>query len=141
VFGGGGVEKLQVQLEEQNEIQGAAFKMTEDPRVTKIGKILRRTSLDEIPQFVNVLIGNMSIIGPRPLPIRDFERFYKNNHRRRFSVKPGITGLWQISGRSDIDFEDWMNLDLQYIADWSLWMDFKILFKTIFVVFHGTGAK
>lgn len=83
----------------------------------------------------------MSIIGPRPLPIRDFERFYKNNHRRRFSVKPGITGLWQISGRSDIDFEDWMNLDLQYIADWSLWMDFKILFKTIFVVFHGTGAK
>ncbi|XOF35370.1 MAG: sugar transferase [Candidatus Electrothrix sp. YB6] len=134
-------EKLQAELEKHNEVDGAAFKMTEDPRVTKIGNILRKTSLDEIPQFANVLIGDMSIVGPRPLPIRDFERFGEAAHRRRFSVKPGITGLWQVSGRSDVEFDEWMNMDLQYIAEWSLWEDFRILFKTVFVVLQGAGAR
>ncbi len=134
-------EKLQAQLEAMNEVKGAAFKITNDPRITKSGNFLRKTSLDEIPQFANVLLGTMSIIGPRPLPIRDFEQFYKNTHRRRFSVKPGITGLWQISGRSETDFEEWMNLDLQYIDNWNLYLDIKILLKTIPVVLMGKGAK
>ncbi|MEZ4527998.1 MAG: sugar transferase [Desulfobacterales bacterium] len=134
-------EKLQAQLETLNEVRGAAFKITNDPRILKSGTFLRKSSLDEIPQFANVLLGTMSIIGPRPLPIRDFEQFYKNTHRRRFSVKPGITGLWQISGRSETDFEEWMNLDLHYIDNWNLWLDIKILLKTIPVVLMGKGAK
>lgn len=134
-------DKMQAELEALNEVKGAAFKITDDPRITKLGRFLRKTSLDEIPQFLNVLLGTMSIVGPRPLPIRDFERFYKDTHRRRFSVKPGITGLWQVSGRSETDFEEWMALDLQYIDNWNLWFDFKIFLETIYVVLARKGAK
>jgi lipopolysaccharide/colanic/teichoic acid biosynthesis glycosyltransferase len=134
-------ERLQGELESLNEVEGAAFKITKDPRITKSGDFLRKTSLDEMPQFFNVFKGDMSIVGPRPLPVRDFERFYRNAHRRRFSVKPGITGLWQVSGRSDISFEGWMNLDLHYVDNWSLMLDFKILLKTIPAVLRCKGAK
>jgi len=134
-------DKMQAELEALNEVKGAAFKITDDPRITKLGRFLRKSSLDEIPQFMNVLQGTMSIVGPRPLPTRDFERFYKDTHRRRFSVKPGITGLWQVSGRSETEFEEWMALDLQYIDNWNLWFDFKIFLKTIYVVLAGKGAK
>ena len=134
-------EQLQADLEKENEIDGAAFKITDDPRITKIGALLRKTSLDELPQLFNVLIGNMSLVGPRPLPLRDYEQFYQHSHRRRFSIKPGITGLWQISGRNDIDFEEWMKLDLSYIDNWDLWLDFMILLKTIPAVISQKGAK
>ena len=134
-------EEIQIELETLNEVNGAAFKITNDPRILKIGHFLRKSSLDELPQFLNVLSGSMSLVGPRPLPIRDFKRFYKNSHRRRFSVKPGITGLWQISGRSSIDFEEWMRLDLQYIDNWSILMELKILLRTIPAVIYGKGAK
>ncbi|MCI5123155.1 MAG: exopolysaccharide biosynthesis polyprenyl glycosylphosphotransferase [Candidatus Electrothrix sp. AR5] len=128
-------------LESLNEVRGAAFKLTNDPRVTKLGKFLRKTSLDELPQLINVVQGNMSLVGPRPLPIRDFQRFYSYQHRRRFSVKPGITGRWQVEGRSDVDFEEWMILDLEYIDNWRLCDDFEILFKTVAVVARCRGAK
>ncbi|MCI5120466.1 MAG: exopolysaccharide biosynthesis polyprenyl glycosylphosphotransferase [Candidatus Electrothrix sp. AUS4] len=134
-------EQRLAELEALNEVQGAAFKLTEDPRVTKLGKFLRKTSLDELPQLINVVQGNMSLVGPRPLPIRDFEGFYRNQHRRRFSVKPGITGRWQISGRSDVDFEEWMALDLEYIDNWKLCDDIEILFKTVVAVARCKGAK
>ena len=133
-------DEMQALLEDQNEIDGAAFKIANDPRITRVGKILRKTSLDEFPQFLNVFLGSMSVMGPRPLPIRDFKLFYQNEHRRRFSVKPGITGLWQIGGRSEIDFEEWMRLDLEYVDNWSLILDFKIFIKTIIVVLSGKGA-
>jgi len=128
-------------LEAQNEVAGAAFKMKNDPRVTRVGRILRKLSLDELPQFWNVLRGNMSLVGPRPLPDRDVERFDRAWQRRRFSVKPGITCLWQINGRHDIDFDHWMELDLQYIENWSLSLDFDILLKTVPAVLKGTGAS
>ncbi|WPD24056.1 MAG: exopolysaccharide biosynthesis polyprenyl glycosylphosphotransferase [Candidatus Electrothrix scaldis] len=134
-------EQRLAELEALNEVQGAAFKLTEDPRVTKLGKFLRKTSLDELPQLINVVQGNMSLVGPRPLPIRDFERFYRNQHRKRFSVKPGITGRWQISGRSDVDFEEWMALDLEYIDNWKLCNDIEILSKTVIAVARCKGAK
>jgi len=134
-------EQLQADLEKENEIDGAAFKITNDPRITKIGAFLRKTSLDELPQLINVLIGNMSLVGPRPLPLRDYEQFYQHSHRRRFSIKPGITGLWQVSGRNEIDFEEWMELDLSYIDNWNLWLDFIILLKTIPAVISRKGAK
>lgn len=134
-------ESLQASLEGLNEVQGAAFKLSHDPRVTRLGGFLRRSSIDELPQLINVLIGSMSLVGPRPLPIRDFEKFYNDRHRRRFSVNPGITGLWQVSGRSEIHFEEWMRLDLEYIDNWSLLLDIKILVKTIRVVFTGHGAR
>ena len=134
-------ENLQAQLEDLNESDGATFKLTEDPRVTRSGRFLRKTSLDELPQLVNVLLGNMTIVGPRPLPIRDFMLFYDDTHRRRFSVKPGITGLWQVSGRSDLSFEEWMRLDLEYVDNWDILMDFSIIIKTFKVVATGEGAK
>ncbi len=134
-------EKMQAALEEFNEIDGAAFKITDDPRVTKVGRFLRRTSLDELPQFLNVLMGTMTLVGPRPLPLRDFENFYDDRHRRRFSVKPGITGLWQISGRSDVNFDEWMRLDLEYIDSWSFLLELKILVMTIPAVLTARGAK
>jgi lipopolysaccharide/colanic/teichoic acid biosynthesis glycosyltransferase len=134
-------EQRLAELEALNEVQGAAFKLTEDPRVTKLGKFLRKTSLDELPQLFNVVQGNMSLVGPRPLPIRDFKLFYKNQHRRRFSVKPGITGRWQVEGRSDVDFEEWMALDLEYIDNWKLFDDIEILFKTVIAVARCKGAK
>jgi len=133
-------EKRQADLEHLNELDGAAFKIKEDPRVTPIGRLLRKTSLDELPQLFNVLLGDMSLVGPRPLPVRDYEGFDQDWHRRRFSVRPGITCLWQISGRSDVTFEKWMEMDIQYIDQWSLWLDFKILAKTIPAVLKGTGA-
>ena len=133
-------EQMQAQLEDLNEADGAAFKITNDPRITAFGKFLRKTSLDEIPQFLNVFVGTMSLVGPRPLPVRDFKLFYRNEHRRRFSVKPGITGLWQVGGRNEIDFEEWMRLDLEYVDNWSLILDLKIFIKTFFVVLSRKGA-
>ncbi|MDM8540327.1 sugar transferase [Desulfococcaceae bacterium HSG9] len=134
-------DKMQAELEGLNEVEGAAFKITNDPRITRSGNFLRKTSLDEIPQFLNVIGGSMSLVGPRPLPVRDFEKFYDNSHRRRFSVKPGITGLWQISDRDSISFKEWMQLDLDYIDTRNWLVDIKILLKTIPAVIRGKGAK
>jgi exopolysaccharide biosynthesis polyprenyl glycosylphosphotransferase len=129
------------ELEDHNEVNGAAFKMSRDPRVTRVGRTLRRLSLDELPQFIDVLRGDMSLVGPRPLPPRDVERFDKSWQKRRFSVKPGLTCLWQVNGRHEIDFEHWMELDLQYVDNWSLAMDFDILLKTVPAVLRGNGAS
>lgn len=116
--------------------------MTHDPRVTPIGRWLRKYSLDELPQLWNVLRGEMSLVGPRPLPVDEVRRIYDLAHRRRLSVKPGLTCLWQVSGRNNVkDFDEWVRLDLEYIDNWSLWLDFKILLRTIPVVVLGTGAK
>lgn len=134
-------EKLQAALEAKNEIKdGVLFKLKDDPRITNVGKFLRRYSLDELPQLFNIVLGEMSLVGPRPLPLRDVERF-KTTHFIRQEVLPGITGLWQVSGRSDIDnFEDGVKLDVTYIENWSIWLDLRILFKTVGVVFNKTGA-
>ena len=133
-------EALQAGLEHRNEACGPVFKMRDDPRVTRIGKILRKTSLDELPQLWNVLRGDMSLVGPRPLPLRDVHRFSESWLMRRFSVRPGVTGLWQVSGRSDLSFSRWVALDLQYIDRWSLGLDFKILAMTVPAVLKGRGA-
>lgn len=133
-------EKLISEVEHLNETQGPTFKLKNDPRITGLGKFLRKTSLDELPQLINVFVGDMSLVGPRPLPLRDYEGFSEDWHRRRFSVKPGITCLWQVMGRSSIGFDEWMALDMRYIDQWSVWLDFKILFQTIPAVFRGSGA-
>jgi exopolysaccharide biosynthesis polyprenyl glycosylphosphotransferase len=133
-------ERRMREVEHLNEASGPVFKIRNDPRVTRVGAVLRKTSIDELPQLLNVLTGDLSLVGPRPLPVRDYEGFDKDPHRRRFSVRPGITCLWQIGGRSDVSFERWMELDMEYIDNWSLWLDLKILFKTIPVVLRGTGA-
>ena len=133
-------EKIQKSLENQNEADGPVFKIDNDPRITPYGAFLRRTSLDELPQLFNVLRGQMSLVGPRPLPIRDYIGFSKDWHRRRFSVRPGITCLWQVSGRSSITFERWMEMDMEYIKHWSLWLDFKILLATVTAVVKQRGA-
>lgn len=132
-------EKKQCELTEYNLMQGPVFKMKNDPRVTRVGRFLRKTSLDEFPQLFNVLKGDMSFVGPRP-PIPEEVEKYKGWQRRRLSMKPGITGLWQVSGRNRIDFQEWMRLDLEYIDNWSLWLDLKILLKTIPAVLSGKGA-
>ena len=134
-------EERKKELMAQNEMNGLMFKMQDDPRITKVGKFIRKTSIDELPQFFDVLRGDMSLVGTRP-PTLDEYKQYESHHKRRLSMKPGITGLWQVSGRSDIeDFEDVVKLDVQYIDNWSLWGDIKILFKTVWVVFAGRGAK
>jgi lipopolysaccharide/colanic/teichoic acid biosynthesis glycosyltransferase len=125
-----------------NEMSGPVFKVTNDPRVTPVGKFLRKYSLDELPQLFNVVRTEMSLVGPRPLPVDEVKRFENLAHRRRLSVKPGLTCIWQISGRNQIsNFKDWVRLDLEYIDNWSLWLDFKILIRTIPAVLIGTGAK
>jgi len=132
-------EKQQVDLLHLNEKDGPVFKVKNDPRITKLGKFLRRTSIDELPQLINVLKGEMSLVGPRPsLPaeVRQYERW----QRRRLSMKPGITGLWQVSGRSELSFDEWMRLDLAYIDDWSFWADIAIILRTIVVVIRSRGA-
>lgn len=135
-------EQLKQELAALNEMSGPVFKVTNDPRVTKIGRLLRKTSLDEFPQLFNVLKGEMSLVGPRPLPVDEVSRFDDVAHRRRLSVKPGLTCLWQISGRNNVkDFKDWVRLDLEYIDNWSIWLDLKILWMTIPVVLFQKGAK
>ncbi|MCA1995372.1 MAG: sugar transferase, partial [Coleofasciculus sp. S288] len=134
-------DQLQKELEARNEMKdGVLFKIKDDPRITRVGKVLRQYSLDELPQLFNVLFGQMSLVGPRPLPLRDVENFAEH-HFLRHEVLPGITGLWQVSGRSDItSFEEAVRLDTIYIEHWSLWLDLKILLKTVEVIFQKRGA-
>lgn len=134
-------DALQEKLRAQNERDGAAFKMKNDPRVTSFGRFLRKTSIDELPQLFNVLKGEMSLVGPRPLPLADYKRMNKTSHRRRLSVLPGITGPWQISGRDNISFEQWMQMDLDYIDNWRLLTDIKIILMTVPTVLFARGAK
>ena len=134
-------EERKKELMAQNEVQGLMFKMEHDPRITKVGAFIRKTSIDELPQFWNVLKGDMSLVGTRPPTVDEYEQ-YTGYQKRRISFRPGITGLWQISGRSDIkDFDEVVKLDLEYIDNWSLLLDLKIICKTILVVFKGSGAK
>ena len=132
-------EILKDKLMALNEMTGPVFKIKDDPRITKVGKFLRKMSIDELPQLVNVFLGDMSLVGPRP-PIPNEVYTYDLPIRRRLSMKPGITCLWQVNGRNSIPFEKWMELDMQYIDQWSLWLDMKILAKTIPAVLKGSGA-
>ena len=135
-------EEKKKELEDMNEMSGPVFKMDNDPRIFSFGTFLRKWSIDEFPQLINVIIGQMSLVGPRPLPIKEVEEIKESAHRRRLSMKPGITCIWQISGRSEItNFDDWVKLDLKYIDNWSLFLDMKILLMTIPAVFLNKGAK
>jgi exopolysaccharide biosynthesis polyprenyl glycosylphosphotransferase len=136
-----GAEEMQEALETRNEVRGPVFKIRDDPRVTPLGRLLRRTSLDELPQLLNVLRGEMSLVGPRPLPTRDVLRFREAWLMRRFSVRPGITGVWQVSGRSEVAFDDWTAMDLHYIEHWSYGLDLRVLARTIPAVLTGRGAQ
>jgi exopolysaccharide biosynthesis polyprenyl glycosylphosphotransferase len=137
-----GAETERETLAARNELKGPAFKMKDDPRITPLGRFLRRHSLDELPQLWNVLRGEMSLVGPRPLPLEEVKAIAEGEDRRRLSVKPGLTGLWQVSGRSDLaDFADWVRLDLAYIDQWSLWLDLKILLATVPVALLGKGSR
>ena len=134
-------EERKKALMEQNEMKGLMFKMTDDPRITKVGRFIRATSIDELPQFFNVLKGDMSLVGTRPPTVDEFMQ-YAGYHKRRLSIKPGITGLWQVSGRSSItDFEEVVALDLKYIREWSIGLDIRILLKTVKIVLTGSGSQ
>ncbi|HXJ81904.1 MAG TPA: sugar transferase [Candidatus Methylomirabilis sp.] len=135
-----GAEHLRAQLEHLNEMSGPVFKVTHDPRLTRVGRVLRKLSLDELPQLLNVLKGDMSLVGPRPLPVYEASQI-KGEQRRRLAMRPGITGLWQVSGRNAVDFEGWMQMDLFYVDRWSLGLDLRILLRTIPVVLRGAGAS
>jgi len=133
-------EELKAKLTHLNEMSGPVFKITNDPRVTTVGRFLRKTSLDELPQLWNVFLGSMSLVGPRP-PLPSEVNMYDPKHRKRLAVKPGITCIWQISGRNEVDFEEWMEMDAEYVDRWSLWMDMEILAKTVPVVLLRKGAS
>ena len=133
-------EELKEKLAHQNEMSGPMFKMKDDPRVTKVGKFIRKTSLDELPQLWNVLKGDMSLVGPRPSLPKEVKQFEKWMFRR-LTVKPGLTCYWQVSGRNNIDFEDWMKLDISYVEDRNLWIDIKLIFKTVLVLFGDKNAS
>ena len=132
-------EELKGNLEDQNEMSGPMFKIKDDPRVTKVGKFIRKTSIDELPQLWNVLKGDMSLVGPRPSLPKEVEQF-DNWMFKRLSVRPGLTCYWQVSGRNNIDFEDWMKLDCRYVDERNLWIDIKLIFKTVFVLFGDKNA-
>ena len=135
-------EQRRHELEAYNQMSGPVFKLDDDPRITQLGRWLRKYSIDELPQLFNVFLGQMSLVGPRPLPVYEVENFSNPAQRRRLSVKPGITCLWQISGRNEVkEFETWIKLDLKYIDNWSIWLDLKILLRTIPAVLFGVGAK
>ena len=132
-------EELKGNLEDQNEMSGPMFKIKDDPRVTKVGKFIRKTSIDELPQLWNVLKGDMSLVGPRPSLPKEVEQF-DNWMFKRLTVRPGLTCYWQVSGRNNIDFEDWMKLDCRYVDERNLWIDIKLIFKTVFVLFGDKNA-
>lgn len=133
-------EELKEKLKEQNEMSGPMFKMKEDPRVTKVGKFIRKTSIDELPQLINVLKGDMSLVGPRPSLPKEVEQF-EDWMMERLEVKPGLTCYWQVSGRNNIDFEDWMKLDIKYVREKNTLTDIKLIFKTVFVLFGDENAR
>lgn len=132
-------EELKENLEDQNEMSGPMFKIKDDPRITKVGKFIRKTSIDELPQLWNILKGDMSLVGPRPSLPKEVEQF-DNWMFKRLSVRPGLTCYWQVSGRNNIDFEDWMKLDVKYVEERNIWIDIKLIFKTIFVLFGDKNA-
>jgi len=132
-------DELKAELQSRNEMTGPVFKLTDDPRITRLGSWMRRYSLDELPQLYSVLKGDMSLVGPRPPLISEYAQF-SDQQKQKLLVKPGITCLWQVSGRNEVrDFDEWVRLDLEYIRNWSLWLDLKILMKTAYVVFAGSG--
>ena len=133
-------EELKAKLMEQNEMSGPMFKMKHDPRITKVGKFIRKTSIDELPQLINILKGEMSLVGPRPSLPKEVAKF-ESWMLERLEVKPGLTCYWQVMGRNDIDFEDWMKLDIKYVHDRNLWLDIKLIFKTFFMLFGDESAS
>ncbi len=133
-------EELKAKLMAQNEMSGPMFKIKHDPRITKVGKFIRKTSIDELPQLINILKGEMSLVGPRPSLPKEVDKF-EPWMLERLEVKPGLTCYWQVMGRNDIDFEDWMKLDIKYVHDRNIWLDIKLIFKTFFVLFGDESAS